>query len=81
MQGASIPCDKERLHNENKLEATIRGRVKFVFPCVSGAVVARRDKHCFNSYHRGSICPKEEAELTEEDEHCYKLPSCVTVKT
>ena len=32
----------------------------------------------FNSYHRGSISHfEEEAELTEEDEHDYKLPGCV----
>ena len=36
----------------------------------------------FNSYHRGSVSHfEEEAELTEEDEHDYKLPSYVTVKT
>ena len=33
-------------------------------------------------FNRGSISRfEEEAELTEEDEHNYKLPSCVTVKT
>ena len=36
----------------------------------------------FNSYHRGSASRfEEEAELTKEDEHDYKPPSCVTVKT
>jgi len=36
----------------------------------------------FNSFHQGSVSRfEEEAELTEEDEHDYKLPSCVTVKT
>ena len=34
------------------------------------------------SYHRRSISRfEEEAELTEEDEQDYQLPSCVTVKT
>ena len=33
-------------------------------------------------FNRGSVSRfEEEAELTEEDEHDYKLPSCVTVKT
>ena len=38
--------------------------------------------YMFSSYHQGSVsCFEKEVELTEEDEHDYKLPSCVTVKT
>ena len=46
-----------------------------------GEALLRATSAVFNSYHRGSISRfEEEAELTEEDEHDYKLPSCVTVK-
>ena len=48
---------------------------------VHGEALLRVTSAVFNSYHRGSISRfEEEAELTE-DEHDYKPPSCVTVKT
>ena len=49
-------------------------------PCV-GICCMMATYMYINSYHRGSVSRfEEEAELTE-DEHDYKLPSCVTVKT
>ena len=53
-------------------------------PCkyhVHSEALLRATSTVFNSYHQGSVSHfEEEAELTE-DEHDYKLPSCVTVKT